>query len=82
VPRPARPDDLYRVAVPYDPRLSPDGRTVAFTVKSPSRANDGYRESVWSAPTDGSAPARRLTLGSRVDNHARFSPDGSTLAFL
>ena len=43
MPRPARPDDLYRLAVPYDPRLSPDGSRVAFTVKRSSVGKDGYR---------------------------------------
>ncbi len=82
MPRPAQPDDLYRLHVPTDPRLSPDGRWVAFTVTRAAVANDGYRASVWLAPADGSAPARRLTYGPRSDAHPRFSPDGMTLAFL
>jgi dipeptidyl aminopeptidase/acylaminoacyl peptidase len=82
VTRPARPDDLYRLVVPFEPSLSPDGRTVAFTVKRSSPGKDGYRHSVWLAPVDGSVPARQATLGVRSDGHPRFSPDGSTLAFL
>ncbi len=82
MPRPARPEDLYRLQVPFDPRLSPDGRTVVFTVKTSAVGFDGYRHSIWAAPVDGSAAARRLTLGARTDAHARFSPDGHTLAFL
>jgi len=82
VPRPARPDDLYRLQVPFDPRLSPDGRTVAFTVKTSAVGFDGYRHAIWAAPVDGSAAARQLTMGARTDHQARFSPDGRTLAFL
>jgi len=82
VPRPARPDDLYRLAVPYDPRLSPDGSRVVFSVKRSSVGKDGYRLSTWIAPTDGSGPARQLTLGTRTDHSPRISPDGSTLAFI
>ena len=82
VPRPARPDDLFRLAVPFDPRLSPDGRHVAFSVKRTSVGHDGYRHSVWMAPTDGSAPARQVTIGGRTDRYPRFSPDGRTLAFI
>jgi dipeptidyl aminopeptidase/acylaminoacyl peptidase len=82
VPRPARPDDLYRFQVPFDPTLSPDGRTVAFTVKASAVGFDGYRHSIWAAPVNGSAVARRLTLGARTDRHARYSPDGLVLAFL
>ena len=33
-------------------------------------------------PTDGSAPARQVTIGSRADRRPRFSPDGRTLAFI
>jgi dipeptidyl aminopeptidase/acylaminoacyl peptidase len=82
VPRPARPDDLYRLAVPFDPRLSPDGSRVVFAVKRSSVGRDGYRQAIWSAPVDGSEPARQLTLGVRSDGAARISPDGTTLAFV
>ena len=82
MPRPARPDDLYRLAVPFDPRLSPDGSRVVFTVKRSSVGRDGYRQAIWSAPVDGSEPARQLTLGVRSDGAARISPDGTTIAFI
>ncbi len=82
MPRPARPEDLYRILIPSDPRLSPDGGHVAFTVKATAVGNGAYRHAIWSAPVDGSAAARRLTLGSRTDRHPRFSPDGRMLAFL
>ena len=82
MPRPARPDDLYRLAVPHEPQLSPDGSRVVFTVKRTSVGKDGYRLSIWSAPVDGSAPASQLTLGARTDRAPRISPDGSTLAFI
>ncbi len=82
MPRPARPDDLYRLHIALDPRLSPDGRTVVFTVKTVASTFDGYRHALWTVPADGSAPARQLTIGVKHDRHARFSPDGRTLAFL
>ena len=82
MPRPARPDDLYRLAVPFDPRLSPDGSRVVFTVKRSAVGRDGYRQAIWSAPVDGSEPAHQLTLGVRSDGAPRISPDGTTLAFI
>ncbi len=82
MPRAALPDDIYRLQVPFEPRLSPDGRTVAFTVKRSAVGLDGYRDSIWTAPVDGSCDARRVTLGARSDRHPRFAPDGRTLAFL
>jgi dipeptidyl aminopeptidase/acylaminoacyl peptidase len=80
--RAPRPDDLYRLAIPTDPRLSPDGSAVTFTVQRVGATYDKYRTAVWLAPTDGGEPARQLTIGARRDNHARWAPDGRTIAFL
>jgi dipeptidyl aminopeptidase/acylaminoacyl peptidase len=80
--RPARPEDLYDLRIATDPRLSPDGRWVAFTVHVAAARRDGYRHSIWLVPADGSAPARQLTIGAKHDRHARFSPDGRSLAFI
>jgi acylaminoacyl-peptidase len=80
--RPATPADLARFRIPLGPRLSPDGRSIAFTVQSAAARLDGYRHAIWLVPVDGSAPARQLTLGAKHDGHPRFSPDGRTLAFL
>ncbi len=80
--RAATPDDLYRFRIPTDPNLSPDGRLVAFTVQTPSPKRDGYRHAIWVVPTDGSVPARQMTIGQKHDLHPRFAPDGRTLAFL
>jgi len=82
VPRPPRPDDLYRLRVATDPHLSPDGRWAVVTLQTVAPRFDGYREALWIVPTDGSAPPRQLTLGSNHDQAARFSPDGTTLGFL
>ena len=80
--RPARPEDVYRFRIPTEPRLSPDGDRVVFTVKAASPRHDGYRTALWIAPTDGGADARPLTIGAKADRHPRFSPDGRSLAFL
>ncbi|HEX7474155.1 MAG TPA: prolyl oligopeptidase family serine peptidase, partial [Candidatus Limnocylindrales bacterium] len=80
--RPFSPQDLYELRIATDPRLSPDGRWVAFTVQVAAARRDGYRHSVWLVPADGSAPARQLTIGAKHDRHARFSPDGRSLAFI
>ena len=82
MPRAPRPDDLYRLRVATEPRLSPDGALSVLTVQSVAPAYDGYRTALWLVPTDGSAAPRQLTLGARHDRHPRFSPDGRTLAFI
>jgi dipeptidyl aminopeptidase/acylaminoacyl peptidase len=82
MPRFAQPDDLYRIRIPTEPELSPDGRLVAFTTQVAAPRHDGYRTSIWVVPADASVPARQVTLGANHDRRARFSPDGATLAFL
>jgi dipeptidyl aminopeptidase/acylaminoacyl peptidase len=82
VTRSFRPDDLYRFRIPTDPRLSPDGSRVVFTVQTVAPGRDGYRHALWSVPTDGHGAARQLTIGAKHDRHARFAPDGTSIAFL
>ena len=82
MPRPPRPDDLYRLRVATQPRLSPDGRLAIVTLQTVAPGYDGYRQALWAVATDGAAEPRQLTIGARHDQHARFSPDGRTLAFL
>ncbi len=82
MPRAPRPDDLYRLKIATDPRLSPDGRHAVVTVQTVAPGFDGYRHALWLVATDGSTPPRQATLGSKHDRHPRFSPDGRTLAFI
>ena len=82
MPRPPRPDDLYRLRIATEPRLSPDGRLAVVTLQTVATGFDGYRHALWLVPTDGGDEPRQLTLGARHDRHPRFSPDGRTLAFI
>ncbi|MGE5156272.1 MAG: TolB family protein, partial [Betaproteobacteria bacterium] len=82
MPRAPRPEDVYRLRIATEPRLSPDGRLAVVTLQTVAPGFDGYRKAIWLVPTDGSREARQLTLGPGYDHAARFSPDGRTLAFL
>jgi hypothetical protein len=74
VPRPPRPDDLYRLRVATEPRLSPDGRWAVITVQTVAPTYDGYRQALWLVPTDPGADGapRQLTLGVGKDRWPRF----------
>jgi dipeptidyl aminopeptidase/acylaminoacyl peptidase len=76
-----RPEDVYELTGVADPRLSPDGRQVAFVVWRVDREANDYRGAIWVAPVDGSAPPRQLTSGAGTDGNPRWSPDGRWLAF-
>ncbi len=74
-------EDLNRLRDVSDPRLSPDGGWVAYTVSVPDTGKDENDSDVWMTSWDG---GRTLQLTrSPADEHApRWSPDGRYLAFL
>ncbi len=76
------PDDLYRLRIPTDPRLAPDGSACLVTLQTSAPRHDGYRHAVWLVPLDGPGGPRQLTMGSKHDRGGRFSPDGRTVAFI
>jgi dipeptidyl aminopeptidase/acylaminoacyl peptidase len=76
------PEDVYALTGVSDPRLSPDGRTIAYTVWSIDRDANEYRSAIWLASVDGAEAPRQFTSGTKRDAEPRWSPDGSTLAFL
>jgi dipeptidyl aminopeptidase/acylaminoacyl peptidase len=76
------PEDVYDLAWAGDPRISPDGRTVAFVVTRVDKDANDYSAAIYLAPTDRSTPPRRLTSGEKRDGSPRWSPDGSELAFV
>jgi dipeptidyl aminopeptidase/acylaminoacyl peptidase len=75
------PEDVFELAGVADPRVSPDGRTVAFSVARVDGKANEYRAAIWLAPMDGSSKPRQFTSGTKRDADPRWSPDGSTLAF-
>jgi dipeptidyl aminopeptidase/acylaminoacyl peptidase len=75
------PRDVYELTGVGDPRLSPDGRTVAYVVWWIDEEQNAYRSAIWMAAADGSGPPRRFTAGDKRDASPRWSPDGSMLAF-
>jgi dipeptidyl aminopeptidase/acylaminoacyl peptidase len=76
------PAHLARLAIPGDPRLSPDGRLVAWSLSRLDMEANATAGGIWIAPVDGSAPPRAFTSGPGHDALPRFSPDGTRLAFV
>src|SRR6267143_2856401 len=68
---------MHRVA---DPKISPDGKWVAFAVTTPDMNANRNASNIWIVPTAG-GEAVQLTQSGH-DTSPAWSPDGKTLAFL
>src|SRR5258708_4808592 len=73
-------EDLYRVKNIGDLALSPDGKTLAFTVTTSDLPRAKRSSKIWLMDADGQN-ARTFTRGDG-DSAPRFSPDGKQLAFV
>src|SRR5450759_3494775 len=74
-------DDLYRVKSVAAPAISPDGKTVVYSVATNDWATKKKTVTLWRVDADGKN-ARPLTSSGGNDDHPFFSPDGKTLAFV
>jgi dipeptidyl aminopeptidase/acylaminoacyl peptidase len=72
-------EDAFRLRLPSDARLAPDGRHVAFTVAEWVAGQVRQRSRVWVVDVEGGEP-RALAIGPRHDASPRWSPDGRSLA--
>jgi dipeptidyl aminopeptidase/acylaminoacyl peptidase len=74
-------EDLYKLRPASQPRISPDGKQIAFVVTSIDERKYEYRTSIWVVPTDG-GEARQFTSGTANASSPAWSPDGRWLAFV
>ena len=74
-------DDYFRILEVDDAQISPEGKWVAYTVKTPDLKDDKNKTRVWMISTTGGTPIP-LTAEDVSSEHARWSPDGKYLAFL
>src|SRR5436190_20030888 len=63
------------------PKISPDGRWVAYTVQDTNWDDNAYETEIWLADVAGGT-TRQLTNAKKSSQSPAWSPDGSKLAFI
>ena len=83
-PQPAAPNfkpmDVFDLQWVADPQISPDGRNIAYVRMGMDIKTDRPRGTIWLVAADGGHP--RPLSGADSSFHARWSPDGSRIAYL
>jgi dipeptidyl aminopeptidase/acylaminoacyl peptidase len=79
--KPLTVDDMWAIQRVGSPAVSPDGRSVAYTVSTYDMEENRSNADIWMAPLSG-GPPRRLTANKASDSSPAWSPDGKRIAFV
>lgn len=74
-------NDLVKTRRVSDPQLSPDGRTVAFTIGDVDKTANRTLTQIYTVAADGSN-LQQITKGDKSNSSPRWSPDSKKLAFV
>lgn len=73
--------DLYRIQSIADVHVSPDGRSLVYSISTPNLGKGKKVGHVWMMEADG-ANARQITYSDKGESSPNFSPDGKWISFI
>ena len=76
------PEDYLSFQFAGDPRLSPDGKLVAYVVTTIDQKKNRRESGVWLVNADGTGAPHLVSAEGFSSNSPRWCPDGKTLAIL
>ena len=80
-PHPFNIHDLVSLNRISDAQVSPDGRLIAYVLRTTDLEANKGRTDIWLTTPSGGSP-RRLTTHEAADNNPRWAPGGQTLYFI
>ncbi|HUQ90306.1 MAG TPA: S9 family peptidase [Bryobacteraceae bacterium] len=78
--RPFDVQAMMRIQRISEPQISPDGKSVAFTVQTADLENNTKPKQIWIAPVESGEP-REITTGGN-NERPRWSPDSKRIAYI
>ncbi len=76
-------DDMFAIDRVADPQVSPEGKRVLFVVTDVLKTENRTNSDIWIAPVNGGGTsAKPFVVSPKGDRNPRWSPDGTTVAFV